>query len=101
AANVNLPFISSTPDGPVHLDLTLSRAHLEAMTSDLLERMIRPTRQALSDAGLAVEQIDKILLVGGSTRMPAVQALARQVFGAEPHKGLNADESVAAGAAIQ
>jgi molecular chaperone DnaK len=99
--NVNLPFLSSTADGPVHLDLSISRAQFEALTSDLLDRMIRPTRQALSDAGMEPGEVDKVLLVGGSTRMPAVQSLVERMFGKEPFKGVNPDEVVAAGAAIQ
>jgi len=99
--NINLPFLSSTPDGPVHLDINLTRAQLEAMTDDLLEKMVRPTRQALADAKMEPGDIDRILLVGGSTRMPAVQALVQKMFGREPHKGVNPDEVVAAGAAIQ
>jgi molecular chaperone DnaK len=99
--NINLPFLSSTPDGPVHMDISLTRAQFEALTADLLERMIRPTRQALADAKMEPGEVDKILLVGGSTRMPAVQALVQKLFGKEPHKGVNPDEVVAAGAAIQ
>lgn len=99
--NVNLPFISTTADGPVHLDLTLTRAQFEAQTEDLRERMTAPTQQALDDSGLTVEQIDRIVLVGGSTRMPAVQDMVRQMFSKEPYKGTNPDEVVALGAAIQ
>ena len=99
--NINLPFISSTQEGPVHLDLTLSRAKLEEMSSDLLNRMVGPTKQALADAKMAPPDVDRVLLVGGSTRMPAVQELVRQIFDKEPHKGTNPDEVVAMGAAIQ
>ncbi len=101
STNINLPFISVTSDGPVHLDLDLTRAKLEDLTSDLRDRMLGPTRQALSDAKLAAGEIDRVLLVGGSTRMPAVQELVRSMFGKEPYKGLNPDEVVAVGAAIQ
>jgi molecular chaperone DnaK len=99
--NINLPFLSSSPEGPLHLDVNLTRAQLEAMTADLLERMVGPTRQALADARLEPAGIDRVLLVGGSTRMPAVQALAVKVLGKEPFRGVNPDEVVAAGAAIQ
>ena len=99
--NVNLPFISSTPEGPVHLELSLSRAQMEEITRDLLDRMIAPTEQALKDARLKTGEIDRVLLVGGMTRMPAVQDSVRAMFGKEPHKGINPDEIVAQGAAIQ
>ncbi len=99
--NVNLPFISLTSEGPVHLDLTLTRAMFEELTSDLLDRMVGPTQQALSDAGIKPKDVDKVMLVGGSTRMPAVQSLVRSMFGQEPHRGINPDEVVALGAAIQ
>jgi molecular chaperone DnaK len=99
--NVNLPFISVTPDGPVHLDADLTRARMEELTSDLLERMVGPTKQALSDAKMEPHQIDRVLLVGGCTRMPAVQELVKSIFGKEAHKGINPDEVVAVGAAIQ
>jgi molecular chaperone DnaK len=99
--NINLPFISTTPDGPVHLDLNLTRAHLEALTEDLRANMVGPTRQALEDARLQPSEIDRVILVGGSTRMPAVQDMVREMFGKEPHKGTNPDEVVALGAAIQ
>ncbi len=99
--NINLPFISTTQDGPVHLDMNLSRAAFEAMTSDLRDRMLGPINQAMSDSKKKPEQIDKVVLVGGSTRMPAVQDMVRQIFNKEPHKGINPDEVVALGAAIQ
>ena len=99
--NINLPFISTTQDGPVHLDMNLTRATFEAMTEDLRERMVGPTKMALDDAKMTPEQIDKIVLVGGSTRMPAVQEMMRQMFAKEPHKGTNPDEVVALGAAVQ
>ena len=100
-ASINLPFISSTPEGPAHLELTLSRAQLEDITQDLLERMIGPTEQAMKDARLEPSEIQKILLVGGMTRMPIVQERVRSMFGQEPHKGVNPDEIVAMGAAVQ
>ena len=99
--NINLPFISTTADGPVHLDLNLTRAQFEQLTDDLREKMLPPTRQALEDAKMQTGEIDKIVLVGGSTRMPAVQEMVREMFGKEPHKGTNPDEVVALGAAIQ
>jgi molecular chaperone DnaK len=99
--NVNLPFFSSGPEGPLHLDLDVTRAQLERLCSDLLEKMVSPTRQALADAGMRPEDLDRVLLVGGSTRMPAVQELVRKMFGKEPYKGLNPDEAVAMGAALQ
>jgi molecular chaperone DnaK len=98
---VNLPFLASGPDGPIHLEATLTRAYLEEITKDLLERMIGPTEQALKDAKLSREEIERVLLVGGSTRMPAVQALIRTMFDKEPYKGINPDEAVAQGAALQ
>ncbi len=100
-ASINLPFISSTPEGPAHLELTLTRAQLEETTQDLIERMIGPTTQALSDSKLEPKDIQKVLLVGGMTRMPVVQERVRTMFGQEPHKGVNPDEIVAQGAAIQ
>ena len=99
--NVNLPFISADAGGPKHLDITLTRARFEEMTSDLLEKTMGPTRQALSDSGLEPSGIDKILLVGGATRMPAVQEAIRKFLGKDSHKGINPDECVAIGAAIQ
>jgi molecular chaperone DnaK len=99
--NVNLPFISQTADGPAHLDLNVSRAQFEAITDDLREKMLGPTRQALDDAKMSTDAIDRVVLVGGSTRMPAVQDMVRQMFGKEPHKGTNPDEVVALGAAVQ
>uniref|UniRef100_UPI002FE35DF7 molecular chaperone DnaK n=1 Tax=Thermodesulfitimonas autotrophica TaxID=1894989 RepID=UPI002FE35DF7 len=101
ATNINLPFITADATGPKHLDLTLTRAKFEELTADLVEKTMGPTRQALQDAGLGPEQIDKILLVGGATRMPCVQEAVRRFFGKEPHKGINPDECVAIGAAIQ
>ena len=100
-ATINLPFISSTSEGPAHLELSLTRAQLEDMTQDLLGRMIAPTEQAMNDARLEAKDIQKILLVGGMTRMPIVQERVRTMFGKEPHKGINPDEIVAQGASIQ
>ncbi|AEF94725.1 Chaperone protein dnaK [Desulfotomaculum nigrificans CO-1-SRB] len=99
--NINLPFISVGPDGPLHLDINLTRAKFDELTADLVEKTMGPTRQALADSGLDVKDINKILLVGGSTRIPAVQEAIRKFLGKEPHKGINPDECVAIGAAIQ
>jgi molecular chaperone DnaK len=98
---INLPFITATQDGPKHLDLQLTRAKLEELAHDLLERTVQPTKQALSDAGLEASGIDHVILVGGMTRMPAVQAKVKDLVGKDPHKGVNPDEVVAVGAAIQ
>ena len=101
STSINLPFITATAAGPLHFEATLSRAEFERITADLVERSIVPTRKALSDAGLSVNQIDKVLLVGGSTRIPAVQEAVKKFIGKEPFKGINPDECVAIGAAIQ
>ncbi|MDK2820904.1 MAG: molecular chaperone DnaK [Clostridia bacterium] len=101
STNINLPFISATPNGPVHLDTNLSRAKFEELISDLVQKTVEPTQQALSDAGLKPSDIDKVILVGGSTRVPLVQETVRKILGKEPHKGINPDECVALGAAIQ
>src|SRR6476646_10040184 len=98
---INLPFVTATQDGPKHLDLQLTRAKLEELAHDLLERTVAPTKQALADAGLDASKIDHVVLVGGMTRMPAVQAKVKELIGKEPHKGVNPDEVVAVGAAIQ
>src|SRR6516164_6229889 len=98
---INLPFITATPEGPKHLDLQLTRAKLEELTHALLERTVAPTKQALQDAGLDASAIDHVVLVGGMTRMPAVQAKVKELIGKDPHKGVNPDEVVAVGAAIQ
>ena len=98
---INLPYITADASGPKHLIVTLTRAKLEQLTEDLIERTLGPIRQALEDAGLGPSDIDDILLVGGMTRMPAVQEAVRKFFGKEPHKGVNPDEVVAVGAAIQ
>ncbi len=99
--NINLPFITATADGPLHLDLNLTRAKFDDLTADLVEMTIGPTRQALKDSGLDVGKINKVLLVGGSTRTPAVQEAIRKLLGKDPFKGINPDECVAIGAAIQ
>ncbi len=98
---INLPFITADASGPKHLVMALSRARLEQLTADLIERSIGPVRQALADAKLRPEDVDEVVLVGGQTRMPAVQEAVRKIFGREPHKGVNPDEVVAIGAAIQ
>src|SRR5512143_3969286 len=98
---INLPFITATQEGPKHLDLQLTRAKLNELTHDLLERTVGPTKQALADAGLDASKIDHVILVGGMTRMPAVQDKVRELIGKDPHKGVNPDEVVAVGAAIQ
>src|SRR5947199_490213 len=98
---INLPFITATQDGPKHLDQQLTRAKLEELAHALLERTVAPTKQALADAGLDASKIDHVVLVGGMTRMPAVQAKVKELIGKDPHKGVNPDEVVAVGAAIQ
>ena len=100
-SEINLPFITADQSGPKHLNLKLTRAKFESLVQDLLERAVGPCKQALADSGLKAGEIDEVVLVGGSTRMPAVQEQVRQVFGKEPHKGVNPDEVVALGAAIQ
>ena len=99
--NINLPFITATASGPKHLNIDLSRAKFDELTASLVEKTMEPTKRALSDAGLSVSEIDDVLLVGGSTRIPAVQEAVKKFIGKEPHKGINPDECVAAGAAIQ
>jgi molecular chaperone DnaK len=99
--DVNLPFITADASGPKHLALKLTRARLEQLVDDLLQRTMSPVKQALADAGIQPAQIDEVVLVGGSTRMPKVQQLVKDYFGKEPHKGVNPDEVVAVGAAIQ
>jgi molecular chaperone DnaK len=100
-ANMNLPFITADQSGPKHLDMTITRAKFNELTRDLVEATIRPMKQALSDAGMTPNDIDKVILVGGSTRIPAVQDAVKDLIGKEPHKGVNPDECVALGAAIQ
>ena len=99
--NINLPFITADASGPKHLDLTLTKAKFDELTDDLVEKTMEPVRKALSDAGLNPSQVDKILLVGGSTRIPAVQEAVKKLINKDPHKGINPDECVAMGAAIQ
>ncbi len=101
SSNINLPFITADQNGPVHLDMTLTRAKFNELTADLVADTIAPCKQALKDAGLDVSKIDKVLLVGGSTRIPAVQDAVKNFCGKEPFKGINPDECVAIGAAIQ
>ena len=100
-SNINLPFITADASGPKHLDMTLSRAKFNDLTSDLVDRTIGPIQKALKDAGLTADEVDKIILVGGSTRIPAVQEAVRKITEKDPHKGINPDECVAIGAAIQ
>ncbi|MEE1012997.1 MAG: molecular chaperone DnaK [Clostridia bacterium] len=101
SSNVNLPFITADTTGPKHLDITITRAQFDSLTSDLVEKTMEPTRNALRDAGLSPSDIDKVLLVGGSSRIPAVQEAVQKFIGTEPHKGINPDECVAIGASIQ
>ena len=101
STNINLPFITADASGPKHLDLTLTRAKFDELTRDLVERTMGPTKQAMKDAGLSGNDINKIILVGGSTRIPAVQNAIREILGKEPSKGINPDECVSVGAAIQ
>jgi len=101
ATQINLPFITATQEGPKHLDLQLTRAKLNELTADLLDRTVGPTKQALADAGIDASGIDHVVLVGGMTRMPAVVDKVRDLIGKDPHKGVNPDEVVAVGAAIQ
>ena len=100
-SNINLPFITADATGPKHLDITLTRAKFDELTADLVQRTIIPTKKALSDAGLTTNDIDKVLMVGGSSRIPAVNDAVSKLIGKEPHKGINPDECVAIGAAIQ
>ncbi|HVG56538.1 MAG TPA: molecular chaperone DnaK [Vicinamibacterales bacterium] len=99
--DINLPFVTADQSGPKHLQMKLTRAKFEQLVDDLLQRSIAPLRQALTDAGLKASDIDEIVLVGGSTRVPKIQQLVKTFFGKEPHKGVNADEVVAIGAAVQ
>jgi molecular chaperone DnaK len=101
STDVNLPFITADASGPKHLGMTLTRAKFEQLVDDLIQRTVEPCRKALADAGLMASEIDEVILVGGSTRIPKVQDTVRQLFGREPHKGVNPDEVVAVGAAIQ
>ncbi|MFU0799707.1 MAG: molecular chaperone DnaK [Xylanivirga thermophila] len=99
--NINLPFITADANGPKHLDMSLTRAKFEELTVDLVEKTMGPTRQALKDAGLSPNEVDRVILVGGSSRIPAVQEAIKKFTGKDPHKGINPDECVAVGAAIQ
>ncbi len=101
STSINLPFITATSSGPLHFEATLTRAKFDELTADLVDKTMGPTKQVLSDAGLSANQIDKVLLVGGSTRIPAVQTAVQKFIGKEPFKGINPDECVALGAAIQ
>ncbi len=100
-SNINLPYITADATGPKHMDITLSRSKFDELTADLVEKTMEPTKRALSDAGLNPSEIHKVLLVGGSSRIPAVQEADKKLIGQEPHKGINPDECVAIGAAIQ
>jgi len=101
STNINLPFVTADANGPKHLDINLTRAKFDELTADFVEKTMGPTRQALADSGLDTKDIHKVLMVGGSTRIPAVQDAIRKFLGKEPHKGINPDECVAIGAAIQ
>ena len=101
STNINLPFITADANGPKHMDITLTRAKFDELTAELVQRTIIPTKKALSDAGLTTNDIDKVLMVGGSSRIPAVNEAVNKLIGKEPHKGINPDECVAVGAAIQ
>ena len=98
---INLPFVTADASGPKHLNLTLTRAKFEELVADLVERTIQPCKKAIKDAGLSASEIDEIILVGGSTRMPKIQEKVKEIFGKEPNKSVNPDEVVALGAAIQ
>ncbi len=100
SSSINLPFVTADAEGPKHLDLSLTRAKLNEITHDLIERTVGPTRQALKDAGIDATKIDQVVLVGGMTRMPAVQDKVKEILGKEPHRGVNPDEVVAVGAAV-
>ncbi|MBQ2967575.1 MAG: molecular chaperone DnaK [Clostridia bacterium] len=101
SSNINLPYISADATGPKHLDVTITRAKFDELTADLVAATMEPTRKALSDSGLSASEISKVILVGGSSRIPAVQEAVKNIMGKEPHKGVNPDECVAMGAAIQ
>ncbi len=101
ATDVNLPFITATADGPKHLNINISRAKFESLVDELIERSVQPCLDAIKDAGVSASQIDEVILVGGSSRIPKVQEKVKEIFGKEPHKGVNPDEVVAIGAAIQ
>ena len=99
--SINLPYITASADGPLHLEKSLSRAQFESMTRDLLDRTKAPFQAVLKDAGIALDKIDQVVLVGGSTRMPPVAELVKAETGKDPNKGINPDEIVAIGAALQ
>lgn len=99
--NVNLPFITADQSGPKHLNIDISRAKFEQLVDDLVQRSLKPLEKALKDAGLSKSEIDQVILVGGSTRIPKIQEVVKEFFGKEPSKGVNPDEVVAVGAAIQ
>ena len=101
STNVNLPFISAVNGTPVHLNMDITRSKFDELTSDLVEESLKPVRQALEDAGLSHNDIEKVLLVGGSTRIPAVQEAVKKLIGKNPQKDINPDECVAIGAALQ
>ena len=101
ASDINLPFITADASGPKHLQLNITRSKFEELIDPLVERCKRPVQQALKDAKLSPSDINEIVLVGGSTRVPKVQAMVKEIFGKDPHKGVNPDEVVAVGAAIQ
>lgn len=101
STNINLPFITATQEGPKHLNMDLTRAKFDELTKKLVDKTIEPTKKAMEDAGVSNSDIDKVILVGGSTRIPAVQEAVKKLTGKEPHKGINPDESVALGAAVQ
>ncbi|EGL40932.1 DnaK family protein [Megasphaera lornae] len=101
STNINLPFITADASGPKHMDLTLTRAKFNELTEELVHATMEPTRKAIADSGLSIDEIDKIILVGGSSRIPAVQEAIKSILGKEPSKGVNPDECVAIGAAIQ
>ena len=98
---INLPFVTADQSGPKHLAMKLSRARFEQLVEDLLQKTVAPVKRALVDAGIDASQIDEVVMVGGSTRVPRVQAIVRDLFGKDPHKGVNPDEVVAVGAALQ
>jgi molecular chaperone DnaK len=100
-SEINLPFITADANGPKHLVKKLTRTKLEQMVDDIIQRSVAPCKQALKDAGVDASKIDEVVLVGGQTRMPRIQALVKELFGKEPHKGVNPDEVVAIGAAVQ
>ena len=100
-SDVNLPFVTATQEGPKHLNISITRAKFEQLVDDLVERSALPCEQAIKDAGVSASEIDEVILVGGSTRMPKVQELVKKIFGKDPHKGVNPDEVVAIGAAVQ